>query len=288
MNKKISLKEEVQQNTDKAWNTLYSRLEHNGMLAAEDASPTGRRISPAWRWAAAIGLLLLGAASVYYGRVTGSASGDVLVLHNDMGAPTLVTTLEDGSIVYLSDHTSIEYPQHFADNKREVFLKGDAFFEISSNRDRPFVVDTESVTVEVLGTAFNVKAKEEKSFSLSVRYGKVKVISKANGASVYVEAGKTALLRPDGLQTMLTEDYFQFEKYLRRVHFKDQCLADVVRIINENAETVQLHIAPELGDKRFTATFLDNPPDVMAMLICEMLNLHYSRQQDVIYITSPQ
>lgn len=92
--------------------------------------------------------------------------------------PTLVTTLEDGSVVFLAKETSIRYPEHFVSDKREVSLQGDAFFDVAKNRERPFWIDTEQVKIEVLGTAFSVKSVEDAPFRLSVQRGTVRVTLK--------------------------------------------------------------------------------------------------------------
>jgi ferric-dicitrate binding protein FerR (iron transport regulator) len=209
-------------------------------------------------------------------------------LHNGKGEPTLITTFEDGSVVYLSEQTSLEYPARFAEDKREVFLQGNAFFEVSGNGERPFIIDTKSALIEVRGTAFNIKSQDETRFSLSVRNGEVKVTSKKDGKSVRVKAGEMATLHSDVLQTLQISDFNFFNEYLTNVSFKDQNLSDIVRIINESTNSIHVKLSPELGDRLITGTFSNTSHDTMVELICTVLNLQLVRRQNIMYIAPPQ
>jgi ferric-dicitrate binding protein FerR (iron transport regulator) len=67
--------------------------------------------------------------------------------------------LADGTRIWLNAGSEIKYPKDFtAKEKREVYLDGEAFFEVSENRQKPFIVHTSNLTIEVLGTAFNVRS----------------------------------------------------------------------------------------------------------------------------------
>ena len=282
----MNRREEIEKNTDRAWNDLYNRLEQDGLLVLDDARhERATRQQATMKWVAGIAALFIGVVSVFvwFNQSTPSVT-DTLVLHNAKGEPTLVTTFEDGSIIYLGEQASVEYPVHFAENKREVSLQGDAFFEVSKNQERPFIIHTQTAMIEVLGTSFNVKSKDSDTFSLSVRTGKVKVTSKINNQSVFVNAGETALLQAAGLRTLQTSDMEQFNSYLRHVHFKDQTLADIIRIINDNTDSVQLKIAPEVGDRRITITFQNNTAEDVAQIISLAFNLELTKQQNVLYI----
>lgn len=66
--------------------------------------------------------------------------------------------LADGTHVWLNAESELSYPTRFAGEMREVRLKGEAFFDVAKNPDCPFVVRTDEVAVQVLGTSFNVSA----------------------------------------------------------------------------------------------------------------------------------
>lgn len=281
----MTLKEKENKITDQAWDRLYSRLEQDDLLPVNEVKVKSGLRMAVIRWSAVAAILCICIVSVFVIRGQRSGQTDMLTLSNEKGAPTIVSTLEDGSVVYLSGQTSLQYPGRFTDDKREVVLHGDAFFDISRNPDKPFIIETEKTTIEVLGTSFNVKSHNNADFSLSVRHGEVRVTSKKDGQVVNVVAGETALFRSDNLQKIKTTDTGQFKSYLKRIHFKDQRLADVVKIINMNSDAEQLRIAPELEDRLLTVTFSDDTPDTMAQLICLALNLQLTRQDDIISIS---
>ncbi|RIJ49878.1 FecR family protein [Maribellus luteus] len=89
--------------------------------------------------------------------------------------------LSDGTKVWLNASTTMKYPVSFDGNTREVELSGEAYFEVSPDADRPFIVKTNHVQVEVLGTHFNIKAyPEDKLAQTTLSEGKVKVIANEN------------------------------------------------------------------------------------------------------------
>ncbi|CAH8281466.1 FecR family protein [Mariniflexile fucanivorans] len=67
-------------------------------------------------------------------------------------------TLSDGTIVHINAGSRLIYPATFMGSKREVFLYGEGFFEVSHNKKKPFIVKTNNQSIEVLGTKFNVSA----------------------------------------------------------------------------------------------------------------------------------
>ncbi|WP_298737909.1 FecR family protein [uncultured Chitinophaga sp.] len=87
-------------------------------------------------------------------------------------------TLADGTKVWLNAASSLQYPASFDGNDRTVSLSGEAYFEVSSDATRPFFVKVGDMTVQVLGTHFNINAySEEKLFTTTLVQGAVRVIS---------------------------------------------------------------------------------------------------------------
>lgn len=84
--------------------------------------------------------------------------------------------LEDGTVVLLKQNSSIVYDKTFNQAKREVYLKGEAFFNVKRNVTKPFVVHTGDLTTEVLGTSFRIKHLEKSNtIEVAVTTGKVSV-----------------------------------------------------------------------------------------------------------------
>lgn len=85
-------------------------------------------------------------------------------------------TLPDGSKVKLAKGSELVYGYHFGDSTREVYLKGEAFFDVVKDADRPFLVRTQKLTTRVLGTSFNITAYDkDPDIQVAVRTGKVTV-----------------------------------------------------------------------------------------------------------------
>ncbi|MCC6289687.1 MAG: FecR family protein [Chitinophagaceae bacterium] len=84
--------------------------------------------------------------------------------------------LPDGTKVWLNGGSTLDYPKQFSGPLREVTLEGEAFFDVTENKQQPFLVHTKTFTVKVLGTAFNIRAyKDEDSASASLIRGSVEV-----------------------------------------------------------------------------------------------------------------
>ena len=192
---------------------------------------------------------------------------------------TLVKTLEDGSVVYLAQESTLQYPEHFATDKREVNLQGEAFFDVARKPEQAFTIETEKVRVEVLGTAFDVRSNEDIPFSLSVKRGRVKVSLKQDGTQVFVKAGETVTLQSGELLLSKTEHPELFDRYIKNIRFKDECLENVLRAINKESSDWQIETAsPALGKRRLTVEFANNSPESVAELICWTFNLKCARQ----------
>lgn len=280
--------EKNKQKTDRAWNQLYTRLEQDGLLEQPAAKQNSVRLQRGlMKWAAAVIVLCVSAATAIFLQHRDTQAVPLLTLHNNESSTSLVTTLEDGSVVYLADNSELTYPEHFQKEKREVALEGNALFDVSGNRERPFLIETEQTRIEVIGTSFNVRSSDKKPFELAVRRGEVKVTLKKNGESIRVKAGQTVSLQASQLKISETKDQKQFADYIHRIQFKDQRLGDILRVINMEYPDVSLAAAPDLEDRRLTVSFHNNTPATMAELICIALKLKCSEVNNVWTITEP-
>lgn len=106
--------------------------------------------------------------------------------------------LSDGSRIRLNANTKISYPEKFGDDKRELTLDGEAYFEIARDTQRPFIVHTAHASTRVLGTSFNVLAGTE-STAVTLVEGKVNV-SLPNGASTTLTPNLQATISRESKQ----------------------------------------------------------------------------------------
>lgn len=107
-----------------------------------------------------------------------------VTLENPKGRKSKVT-LPDGTKVNLNYESRIKFPEAFTGDRRKVELMGEAFFEVVPNDTTPFIVQTNAIETEVLGTSFNIKSFEgEKETEVSLVTGKVKVTHPQGGAEI--------------------------------------------------------------------------------------------------------
>ncbi|MFO7823490.1 MAG: FecR domain-containing protein, partial [Cyclobacterium sp.] len=103
---------------------------------------------------------------------------EIPVVYEEHVAPPGVKsnlTLQDGSKVILNSGSSLRYIKNFEPHQRIVELRGEAFFEIAKETERPFTVRTGPVSTTALGTSFNIKAYDNKSLDISLLTGRVLV-----------------------------------------------------------------------------------------------------------------
>ncbi|MBT1687609.1 FecR family protein [Dawidia soli] len=154
----------------------------NQVLAESSAKPGFSY----WKVAAAVALLVSCSVLVYRylpPATTGKApvsmaEGDFFRFTNTTTEPVRVP-LKDGSTVVVQPGSELRYPETFG-KQREVYLSGEAFFEIARDPAHPFLVHANELTTRVLGTSFVIKAyADRKEIVVSVRTGKVSVFPKS-------------------------------------------------------------------------------------------------------------
>ncbi len=137
------------------------------------------------RAASIIFFILLGAGILYISGVFNQKK-DPVVWHEKVTSPgeKSVLTLSDGSIVTLNADSKLKYPDRFDDISKEVYLEGEAYFEVRHNSNKPFIVHSENLTTTDLGTKFDVSAyHENNTIIVSLLEGKIEVSGGENGKS---------------------------------------------------------------------------------------------------------
>ncbi|MBV6640751.1 MAG: FecR domain-containing protein [Cyclobacteriaceae bacterium] len=136
-----------------------------------------------WRIAATISLLLASLALFFFYSDFTQESAQVEALPElvlirkeaEYGQKKLIR-LPDSSVVKLNSGSSIQYYDHFSDGRRSLHLSGEAFFDITRDESRPFIIQTDHLEVQVLGTSFNIKSYEEDTHTdVAVKTGRVLV-----------------------------------------------------------------------------------------------------------------
>ena len=154
------LEDDSQQTDDQkeaAWQKFRQRIHRPASLqAVKDAPVTRQRTLPTWTRVAAILVLTASIGGLIYLTRQNVPPRDKNVFSN---ATVLTDTLPDGSLITLNKQSDISYPAKFNTRERTVRLQGEAFFKIAPDKEKPFKVYTNDVTITVLGTSFNVRDK---------------------------------------------------------------------------------------------------------------------------------
>jgi len=139
-----------------------------------------QKVMRRWSIAATVAIILAGLAWVWYDDAHPSkmapVAGNMHVSKSTDRSEYQYLLLPDSTEVWLNAASTLEFPKSFDKNKREVVLKGEAFFDVKHADKIPFIIYTGNVSTEVLGTAFNIKAYPDmEKITVSVKRGKVKV-----------------------------------------------------------------------------------------------------------------
>lgn len=130
----------------------------------------------AWlKYVAAI-IIITGAASWFLSQVKNNVPQTAAMLesYNVKGRRSQIV-LQDGTIVYLGADSRLKYPAQLTGKTRELYLEGEAFFEVKHDTKRPFIVHTHQIQTQVLGTSFKINAFKDHDLSVAVATGKVSV-----------------------------------------------------------------------------------------------------------------
>ena len=141
---------------ENAWLTHRNNLMYPGL---NEVKVRGRFINPIMvtTLVAASAVLVLGLTWLFVKKNKPvPANKQIVVTTGASKDPGSVMTLPDGSVVRLNAKSKVSYAEGFA-NKREVYLEGEAYFEVAHNENNPFIVHTGEADIKVLGTRFNVR-----------------------------------------------------------------------------------------------------------------------------------
>lgn len=200
---------------DEIENRLWNRIhEETGgtEVSIKGSKRPGRYIIIKWLSVAAVFIGLTAVVYLYsvQNKVANSLESEKvqegLVEQKNNDHTAKLVTLEDGSKVTLQYGAKIAYPKQFAKNKREVYLEGEAFFEVTKNANRPFFVYNNNLVTEVLGTSFNIKIINNK-IEVDVKTGRVAVYENGNRIDLSARQKKEngVIITPNQKVTYYTE-----------------------------------------------------------------------------------
>lgn len=174
--------------------------------------------------------------------------------------------LPDGTQVWLNSESELEYYANFSQKERRVILKGEGYFEVAQDKDRPFIVEANKMTMQAIGTAFNVRTYDL-SPQVVLAEGKLKVTS-VNQA-VLIEAGKQVDLKNNALLVQEVSDMEQIKAWKEGYFYFDN--KDLRGILTEVSRWygVQLVYEGHISSKSYQGGIKKN---VTLAKICQVLH----------------
>lgn len=245
----------------------YSRI----MERVGSARSYWRTFSRYWQYTAAVLVLPLVLFSSYaYMKYMHDVSASVVYqeVFSSFGSLSKIE-LPDGSIAWLNAGSSLKYPTTFEPHKRNVFLKGEAFFEVESDPENPFTVEVNGVDVMAVGTQFNVEAYPGDSLmAVTMAKGKVNVkLDSGNTLSLTPGERMGYNLKTNVSRVTATDPYKWCAWKDGLLVFRDDPLEYVLKKLNQtfNAD-IQLR-DKELASHPYRATFHKESLDEILRLL---------------------
>ena len=180
--------------------------------------------------------------------------------------------LEDGTKIWLNKHAVLSYPKSFTSQKRKIYLKGEAFFEVAPDSTRPFVVNLDNSKVTVLGTSFNIKNENENTL-VTVASGKVRVNSLNSKDSALLVPGYTALVNNDELKHYKTKDKNYLAWKTGKFIFENTSIQEVIEALNNYYDIPIINQSHKNLDCQLTTKFNNTPIDEVIQLMELSCNL---------------
>lgn len=138
-------------------------------------------------------------------------------------------TLTDGTKVWLNAKTTFVFPNRFSDRSRNVTLDGEGYFDVTSNKEQPFIVQTKKYDIKVLGTRFNVLAYSGSSvFETALLDGSVEVIKTGTEKGTLIRPSQRIFLEKDRLVIVPISNFNHFLWKDGLISFDDETFHEMV------------------------------------------------------------
>lgn len=176
-------------------------------------------------YAAAASIVLLLGIGLYKSTTTISEEQKLFTTSNSSQS----IQLSDGSIIHLSAHSTLQYPENFTASRRNVaLLEGNAFFEVAQDSVHPFVISSGEIKTKVIGTSFHIQLAKNRAIVM-VRSGKVEVST--NNQSVQLTPNQEAIFSNNALSKKTMDPIFATNWYTEDLTINQMKLSKVIELI---------------------------------------------------------
>jgi len=281
-----SMGSDTEINVDRAWSTLQSRLEKYTPEIDKINTRTGSLRTTLFRIAAvALIIFSLGAIAVYMNNAGYLSKKISVVTGNDQ--KNLLINLPDGSKIFMNRNSKFSYRSDFGKHKRDVKLNGEAFFEISPDPTRPFIIDAGKASIKVVGTSFNVITNNRESeVEVFVVTGKVILSDKSGSQSVALEPGYIGKMDSKKSEKSLNDNPNYRSWNTGLLVYSGQKLEVVFQDLKRVYNMDIVADDPSILENPWSSPIDDNETqETIIRIICTSFNLSYTKDSNVYHLS---
>lgn len=258
-------------------------------MKAEQQAEHHAHIIGMWRRAAAIAVVcVLGGLVWFYLQHNPISNMQMQVVMASADNDTTVT-LPDGTKVWLNKLASIKYPKEFDGSDRKVEIDGEGYFEVTKNPHKPFIVESDVMSVKVLGTVFNFHVdKAHQQASVSLLEGKVRVEGNHDEGMIVLKPGQKACVdaRLGSMTVSETDVYKNAMWHEHKTFFNNASVNEIAKML-ENIYDVQVVVDPTINqDNTYSGVIKEKETiDSVLDLLQNTLPIHYHVKGSKVFIT---
>ncbi|MBZ4190931.1 FecR family protein [Niabella beijingensis] len=262
-------------NKEQAWERLQQQIA-GAQMTGRASKPRLLRLHWAQISAAAALVLILGLLLLRISRPEPAAY---------IAKDNLETiTLKDGSRVALYPQGGLQVEKDFNKDSRTVTLKGDAYFDIARNPEKPFIIHNDDMEVQVLGTSFTIQQRADR-YTVFVHTGRVE--ARYGGQTVTATAHQKIIRDLHSRRLLLEDMEADIDAVLKSqtIQCKDMRIDSLARILKE-VYYIDLQLGAGIAGKRITSTYLSyETPEQVVQNIALTINASWSRNGNHYIIT---
>lgn len=241
-----------------------------------------------WRRAAAVAVVcVLGGLAWFYSQHNNLRHVQMqLVTTGAYNDTTLV--LPDGTKVWLNKLSALKYPKEFDSDNRVVEIEGEGYFEVTKNPHQPFIVESEVMSVKVLGTVFNFRIdKQQQRATVSLLEGKVKVVGNHDEGTIELKPGQKACVDARlGNLTVSENDVYQDAMWHeRKTAFSNANVSDIAKLL-EKIYHIQVVVDPAIDQANTYSGVIKEKETIDSVLdlLQNTLPIHYKVKGNRVYL----
>jgi transmembrane sensor len=279
-----NMNNETNINVDNAWKNVQTRIKMDSFQTGTGSLKSSLLRRSLFRLAAAALIILsLGTTGLYLRNKDVFSKRITVATNNDQ--KNLLVSLPDGSKIVLNRNTQFSYHANFGEKSRNVKLTGEAFFDISKDTLKPFIIDAGNASVKVVGTSFNVITNNaESACEVYVKTGKVMLSGNSGAQSVILnpEFVGTINLKSAGKSLNKNPNYLAWrtEKLFYNGQKLEVVFHDLKRVYNMDIVADDNSIT----DNIWTSPIETQSQDTIIRLICGSFNLSYTKDGSVYHL----